>query len=539
MLAATVVLAFDLRAQEGARVRQAIDAASGHLRTDIQAHLAARVEELQFQAWEWEISGQPQRAEAEKNAALMTDLSPSLRALEWIDAEGKTRWRFPQSAPPSQPDAASQVQGALADVLRRAREDRSAVVSDPLRVAGDRAGFRVFVPVFRPGGIPDGFLTGEFDAQDELARVFTDMGPDFVANVTVQGVTLAGDLPRGQRPSQRVDILLPGGTVWSLAVAPAGALRSRFATALPWVTLVSGAAISALLALSLRLAEQASARAAAVELGNVELTQRVDEAQRAREEVRRLNAELEERVKGRTAALARSNEDLKQFASFVAHELRQPLGTMTIWTELLETGSGEALDPKALGHLRQIRQAVRRMGDMITAQLALSAISAGALQLEVVDLGKVVSEVAAELALEIASASARMDVEPLEPAWADAGQMRQLFKNLIGNALKYRRPDEPLVISVKAEASERDVTSQCIVVEDNGRGFDPADAERVFGIHERLEPNTTEGSGLGLAICRRIVTRHGGTITAEGRPGKGAVFRIKLPRLHSLGGHGV
>jgi len=324
-----------------------------------------------------------------------------------------------------------------------------------------------------------------------------------------------------------------------VGVAPAGGLRARFATPLPWVTLVSGAAIATLLGLSLRLAQQASTRAAAVELGNAELTRRIEESHRAREEIRKLNAELEERVKIRTGDLARSNEDLRRFASFVAHELRQPLGTMTIWTELLETGSRDALDPKALGYLRQIRGAVRRMSDMITGQLAMSAISSGAVELESVDLNKVVSEVVAELALEIEAARARVEVEELPPIWADARQMTQLFKNLIGNALKYRRPDVPLVVTVRVASPEPEAAYHCLVVEDNGRGFDSADAERVFRVYERLEPDAAEGSGLGLAICRRILARHGGTIRAEGRSGAGATFRIRLPRSSSLGIGGV
>jgi signal transduction histidine kinase len=538
MLTASIVLAFHLRAREESRVLQATEAAADRLSAAIQARVASRIQGLEFQAWEWEISGRPRSAEVERNVALLTDLAPALRAVEWIDGGGELRWRFPQSALPTDPDATSQARGALTDALRRARENRNAVVSDPLRIGTDRTGFRVFVPVFRPGGAPDGFLAGVFDAQEELARVFSSLGSDFVASVTAQGIPLAGDL-RYARTSQWVDAVLPGGSLWRVGVAPGPTLPVQFATPLPWVTLLSGASIAALLALSLRLAHQASARAAAVELGNVELTRRVEEAQHAREEVRKLNTGLEERVRLRTADLARSNEDLKQFASFVAHELRQPLGSMAIWTELLETEAGEVLDQKALGHLEQIRGSVRRMSDMITAQLTLSAISAGALPLDPVDLGKVVTEVVADLALEIEGAFASVEIEALPMVWADAQQMRQLFKNLIGNALKYRRPEVPLLVTVKLAAQESDAAYHCIVVEDNGRGFESGDAERIFGIHQRLEPQTAEGSGLGLAICRRIVARHGGTIRAEARPGEGATFRIRLPRLGSPGAGSV
>ncbi|HKE10005.1 MAG TPA: ATP-binding protein, partial [Myxococcota bacterium] len=534
LLTASGVLAFHLHLREEARVLQATEAAAQRLSTAIQARVESRIQGLEFQAWEWEISGQPRRAEVERNVALLTDLAPSLRAVEWIGGAGELRWRFPQSALPTTPDVSSQARGALIDTLRRARESRNAVVSDPLQIGADRTGFRVFVPVFRPGGASDGFLAGVFDAEDELSRGFANLGSEFIASVTAQGIPLSGDL-RGAATSRWVDAELPGGSVWRVGVAPTPALHAQFATALPWVTLLSGASISALLALSLRLAHQASARAAAVELGNRELTHRVEEAQRAREEVRKFNTELEERVRRRTADLARSNEDLKQFASFVAHELRQPLGSMAIWTELLESEAGDVLDQKALGHMRQIRGSVRRMSDMITAQLTLSAISSGVLPLEPIDLGKVVTEVVADLALEIEGAFASVEVGELPTVWADAQQMRQLFKNLIGNALKYRRPEVPLLIRVKLTDSESDAGYHCIVVEDNGRGFEGADAERVFGIHQRLEPHTTEGSGLGLAICRRILARHGGTIRAEGRPGEGATFRIRMPRINSLG----
>ena len=122
-----------------------------------------------------------------------------------------------------------------------------------------------------------------------------------------------------------------------------------------------------------------------------------------------------------------------------------------------------------------------------------------------------------------------LDVEPL--ARGDAGQLAQLFRNLLENALKYRRGGVQCEISIRAHpARDPAFAGGCeIAVEDNGRGFAPEDAERIFAASERLDVAGPEGQGLGLALCRKIIDRHGGSLRAEGRPGEGATFRIVLP----------
>jgi signal transduction histidine kinase len=506
---ATLALAIALGSDGEARLRAATEVAAERFRALLAANIESRIRALSFHALEWEVRGRPNEESVERNVALLTDVTPSLRALEWIDAEGKRRWSFPQSAPPVLPQAAVQAKQELAPALDEARATRTPVVSGLVQIGDHGTGFRIFVPVFLLGAKPDGFLAAVFDADADLAPQLATLAPDYGLVVEADGIEIYRRGNPDDEAAVPIDLALPGGARWQLRVAPTGPLRPSGWAAIPWLTFTSGAAIAVLLALVLRFAQQASARAGALAEANVE---------------------LEERVRARTADLARSNEDLRQFASFVAHELRQPLGTMEIWLELLETGAKDELDDKHMGYVRQIRMASRRLADLVAAQLKLAAIASQSLDEGRVDLATVIRQVTAELALDISAAGAKVEVGRLPVVRADARQMLQLFQNLISNALKYRRPEQPPVVRVREEPSPPAGRTCVVVVEDNGRGFDPGDAERIFRMFQRLEPGAAEGSGLGLAICRRIVARNGGTIEASGRPGEGAAFRVTLLR---------
>jgi signal transduction histidine kinase len=138
---------------------------------------------------------------------------------------------------------------------------------------------------------------------------------------------------------------------------------------------------------------------------------------------------------------------------------------------------------------------------------------------------RVIREVAGTLKPALEAADASLELDELPILRVEAQQIRQLFCNLLENAVKYRRPGVPLRIGIRYESGDPIE----IRVEDNGRGFPPAQAERLFAVGERLAQPGVEGHGLGLAICRRIVERHGGTLHAEGRPERGATFRLRLP----------
>jgi len=274
---------------------------------------------------------------------------------------------------------------------------------------------------------------------------------------------------------------------------------------------------------------------------------------RAEEDAGALTRDLERRVAERTADLARANaalrtenrlreraqvtlvranEDLRQFAAFVSHELRQPLASSQIWWELLEAAAGQSLDERSRRYLTQLRLSITRMGAFLDGQLRLAcaAYERHEASMESVNVHDLVEEVAASFKDELAEAGARVDVGPLPIVHADPVQMRQVFRNLIENALKYRRDGAALHVRVEGEICEEEGSALCeIRVHDNARGFSQAEAEQIFEIFRRLGDGTVSGSGLGLALCRRIVEHHDGTIVARGRAGEGSTFVIRLP----------
>jgi two-component system, LuxR family, sensor kinase FixL len=252
-------------------------------------------------------------------------------------------------------------------------------------------------------------------------------------------------------------------------------------------------------------------------------------------EQRRARAELE-----RTAeALKRSNAELEQFAYVASHDLQEPLRKIRAFGDRLESMLDGQLEDRAADYLKRMVSAAERMGTLIENLLSYSRVSSRGAQLVDVDLGQVVTDVLADLERQVASTSARVEVDRLPRLEADAVQMRQLFQNLVSNAIKYGPPDGAPEVRIEAEYLDRDgglvpasaaASSVRIRVRDNGIGFEPEYAERIFELFQRLHGRERyDGTGIGLGVCRRIVTRHGGTITAEGRPGKGATFTITLP----------
>lgn len=242
------------------------------------------------------------------------------------------------------------------------------------------------------------------------------------------------------------------------------------------------------------------------------------------------------------AELERSNRDLEQFAYAVSHDLQEPLRKIHTLAERILRRSRDLLAEADRDYLARIEDAARRMQGLIDALLSLSRVTTKARNFMPVDLATIAAEVVTDLELPIEAADAAVEIGDLPTIQADPVQMRQLFQNLIGNALKFRRPDEPLVVKVRGRLimplEQRRNNSfpkkLCrIVVEDNGIGFEEEYAERIFGVFQRLHPRSVyEGTGVGLAICRKIAERHGGNISARGKPGVGSSFTIVLPAVH-------
>ncbi len=244
------------------------------------------------------------------------------------------------------------------------------------------------------------------------------------------------------------------------------------------------------------------------------------------------------------ADLERSNRELEQFAYVTSHDLQEPLRKIRTFGDRLEMKCSEQLDETGRECVLRMQSAAARMQTLIEGLLILSQVTTRGKEFEPVDLTEVVREVVSDLEVQIEQAGGRVEVGKLPAIQGDAVQIRQLMQNLIGNALKFRRVDEPPVVKVHGRFVEgreqrrpggSAADESCrILVEDNGIGFDEKYMERVFGIFQRLHPRDVyEGTGIGLAICRKIVERHRGSITARSELGKGTTFEVVLPVAHA------
>ena len=243
----------------------------------------------------------------------------------------------------------------------------------------------------------------------------------------------------------------------------------------------------------------------------------------------------ERRLAAQRRELERSNAALNEFAFVASHDLQEPLRKIVSFGERLETAAGHLLIGNARIYLDRMLDAAVRMRALIADLLSYSQIATSASPFAPTDLAAIARGVLADLEVSIAESGGRVDVGALPTIDADASQIRQLLQNLLGNAIKFRRPGVPPVVAVDAASSrDGDVT---ITVTDNGIGFKSEHGERIFRMFERLHARTVyAGSGIGLAVCRKIVERHGGTIVATSTIGQGTTFCVTLPTTQADAG---
>jgi PAS domain S-box-containing protein len=252
----------------------------------------------------------------------------------------------------------------------------------------------------------------------------------------------------------------------------------------------------------------------------------VDQLKQAEEQIKILNAELEDRVAQRTAELEAANKELEAFSYSVSHDLRAPLRAISGFTTIVMEEHAPRLPAEAQHYLERVRNGGQRMGELIDDLLAFSRLSRKPLERHPVNNNRLVREVLDEINPSASGRKIEIRAAELPEISGDPVLLKQVWTNLLSNAVKYTRGREPAIVEIGCEPkSGQDV----FFVRDNGVGFDMQYAGKLFGVFQRLHrPDEFEGTGVGLAIVQRIIHRHGGRVWAEAKPNAGAAFYFTL-----------
>jgi signal transduction histidine kinase len=264
-------------------------------------------------------------------------------------------------------------------------------------------------------------------------------------------------------------------------------------------------------------------------LGNDELGLLTDAFNQMLAEIEEQNALLEKRVRERTAELEAANDELEAFCSSAAHDLRTPLRAITGFTEVLLDERAAHVTPDGRRYVGSIQTGSSQMSRLIEDLLAFSRVGRQDLARREVALGPICQSVLAEAGSDTVPRGIKIAVDTLPEVFADPALVRIVFVNLISNALKYSRGRDPAMVEI-GTATPTDEGNSVVYVRDNGVGFDMRDADKLFGVFQRLHhAREFEGTGVGLATVRRIIERHGGRIWAKSAPGEGSTFCFTLP----------
>jgi signal transduction histidine kinase len=422
-------------------------------------------------------------------------------------------------------------------VLVRSTPNGSAVSLTPLRFDPDAALTRTLsgglaVPTLVALSGEEAVLTNAFDYRDE---------PVFAATRYLEsadwGIVVKIDTAEVFAPLDEYRVGAVAALVVVLAVAAAGS----------WI-------VARPVAEAIRGVSEASAAIAAGDLSRTVPANRNDELGDLAENfnimtaelrdltdrLERKNREVEERNRALQSAnqkLRQSNDELERFAAVAAHDLQEPLRKIQAFGDRLVANASEHLDEKDQIYIERMRDAATRMRGLIDDLLQLSRVTSRAQPSQHVNLSEVVAIVVDDLESQISDTGAVLEVGDLPVVVADPSQMHSLFQNLVSNALKFHKVDQPPLVRISESEDPTGAPRNGmahVTVADNGIGFEPEYAERIFRIFERLNGRADyAGTGIGLAICKKIVSRHDGTITAEGKPGEGAVFTISIPTHES------
>jgi signal transduction histidine kinase len=515
---------------ESDRIEVSVQTASRGLADIVTREMRARISTARRMAARWEMRKESTRAEWTTDArAHLVDI-PDMVSIAWVDSAHTAKWVVGREGTEWREGMSFAGVEDLAGMFEQARSSHAPAI----RAANDASSSVIIcIPtsMVEHGG---GFMLWRFNAAEWLPSI-TPLNYQrfYLTEVTIDGVPVHSNFDAPQRLSVSESFNLAGAN-WRSTVALTPATRSRITLPLPAAGLAAGLLGALLVGISMRWALRASYRAHELRHVRDQLENRVMDRTR---KLANANSSLRDEAREREAAqkallrktreLEMSNSELEEFAYVASHDLQEPLRKINSFAELLLEEVGEGLDNQRRDYLVRMQSAARRMNTMIRDLLELSRSSHGGVKFAVVDMSAVVREVLTDLEASITDSGARIVIGALPDVSGERVLVAQVLRNLLTNAIKYRKKDGPLEIRIAGRTlADGDIE---IAVADNGIGFDQAYADQIFKPFHRLHSHTEyPGTGIGLAVCRKILERHGGSVRAEGRPGEGATFRIRL-----------
>jgi signal transduction histidine kinase len=408
---------------------------------------------------------------------------------------------------------------SFSTLIERAREVKGNTILGPHSREGGGIWFEIYLTEPREG--MTGRLIALVNAGQALEQMLADESPGYAIRV-YQGDTLL--YQRGEAAQAAPAIWTRDGIIrtslgalWRVEHRPTDLLVATLDSPAIDLILLLGLFISILLGTLLYENSRARLRAAAAEAAEVELAE--------------LNRNLEETIADRTQQLRNRTADLQTLADSVAHDLRNPLNSLSVNAQLLEERARHELSPESTRVLDRFMPSVSQMANILDRLLGLSEVSHATFIREMIDMRDLVREIAEDLSGAEVPPPVRFEVAELPDAFADTTLVHMLLTNLLANAIKYTRSRASRIVTVGFLAEDDELV---YFVADNGIGFDQDHADTIFGAFNRLDKaSSSEGVGLGLTIAHRVVERHDGRIWAEGRVGEGATFYFTLAEAGS------
>jgi signal transduction histidine kinase len=517
---ASLILWSALTAQENAQIARMVQLKTAAIGDMIRHGMEARVQGLDRMVKRWEIGGRPVQRGWESDAGLYVKHYRGYQVIAWADTASRVRWVVPRAESAAYRGRPFMAEEAPKAALLAAQKRRVPVFTRTLDLGRDAKGFFAALPIYSAKGF-DGFIVAAFKSRELFDDLLHEEAEHEGYAIAVFGgpekLYDSGGAtgPQELKWMQETELGLYGVT-WHVRVWPRSDHLKLLQSPLPGVTLVMGLMMALLLALSVYFAQAAWRREKEVEAANRALQRENAERRRAEETVARHAQELE-----------RSNAELQQFAYVASHDLQEPLRIISGYVQLLARRYRGKLDAEADEFIAFAADGASRMQALIGDLLTYSRVETRARAFEPVDCEQILEQALASLKLAIEESGAVVTHTALPVLLADAGQLHQLFLNLIGNAIKYRSAAPPVV----HVAAEEQPGEWLFSVRDNGIGLDPKYSERIFVIFQRLHGRGEyPGTGIGLAICKKVVENHGGCIWVESQPGKGATFYFTIKK---------